>query len=142
MSRTCRDTGGETPGEQRGQGQSQGAGSRWGLARPGRGGGCSTPDLGDWGPRGHLSPWASDSCSERRGLSAWGPHAPHRLSPAVLGTRWQSSRRPLSGVGVLVMTGVLAAVATLTLQVWPPYPCSDCGIQTGAGGGVDRSPPA
>lgn len=35
--------------------------------------------------------------------------------------------RPLSGVEVLVMTGVLAA-ATLTLQVWPPYPCSDCGI--------------
>lgn len=33
------------------------------------------------------------------------------------------------------MTGGLAAVATLTLLVWPPYPCSDCGIQTGAGGG-------
>lgn len=102
------------------------------------------PNLGDWGPRGHLHPEGGPLTAALKGeASALGVHmAPHRLSPVVLGTRWQSSRRPLSGVGVLVMTGVLAMVATLTLLVWPPYPCSDCGIQTGAGGGVDRSPPA
>lgn len=44
--------------------------------------------------------------------------------------------RPLSGVGVLVMTGVLAAVATDS-SVPGPLPISDCGIQTGARGGVD-----
>ena len=97
------------------------------------------PDLGDWGPSGHLLPEGGPLTAALRGqASALGVHtAPHRPSPAVLGARWRSSRRPLSGVEILVMTGVLTAVATLTLLVRPPHHCSDCGVQTGARGGMD-----
>ena len=100
------------------------------------------PDLGDWGPSGHLLLEGRPLTAALRGqASALGVHtAPHRPSPAVLGARWWSSRRPLSGVEILVMTGVLTAVATLTLLVRPPHHCSDCGIQTGARDSISLLP--
>lgn len=119
-------------GAEKVQGQSQGeAGGVWpGLAEVE----VQHPDLGDWGQKGHLHPEGGPLTAALKGGLALGVHtAPHRLYLLSWAPGGRVAVGRSLGVEVLVMTDVLAAVATLTLQGLAPYPVQTVASRQGPG---------
>ena len=99
--RTHRDTDREAPRKQRGRRSRSRSRERLGSSQAWQRWRVKPPDLGEWGPWGHLWKGVSDSCSERRGLRvlSWtqGPHGPSLTVTCCPGHWVRSSLRPLSG---------------------------------------------